>query len=169
MTTDEIKQSVSMTEVVEGYGIKINRNGFCCCPFHKEKTASMKIYKSSYNCFGCGANGDVFSFVMGMENCDFKTAYKSLGGSYEQRSDRQRNLYQYKLQKRKEKEIKRLQKLEQEKREMIEEVKLQKLFKMLSPVFSDDWCAAVNRLEYLYYRLEQMTEEKRWERVEAIK
>lgn len=169
MTTDEIKQSVSMAEVVEGYGIKINRNGFCCCPFHKEKTASMKIYKSSYNCFGCGANGDVFSFVMGMEHCDFKTAYKSLGGSYEQRSDHQRNLYQYRLQKRKEKEIKRLQMLEQEKREMIEEVKLQKLFKMLSPVFSDDWCAAVNRLEYLYYRLEQMTEEKRWERVEAIK
>lgn len=169
MTTDEIKQSVSMAEVVEGYGIKINRNGFCCCPFHKEKTASMKIYKSSYNCFGCGANGDVFSFVMGMEHCDFKTAYKSLGGSYEQRSDHQRNLYQYRLQKRKEKEIKRLQRLEQEKREMIEEVKLQKLFKMLSPIFSDDWCAAVNRLEYLYYRLEQMTEEKRWERVEAIK
>ena len=169
MTTDEIKQSVSMQEVVEGYGIRIDRKGFCCCPFHKEKTASMKIYKSSYNCFGCGANGDVFSFVMGMENCDFKTAYKSLGGSYEQRSDRQRNLYQYKLQKRKEKEIKRLQRLEQEKREMIEEVKLQKLFKMLSPVFSDDWCAAVNRLEYLYYRLEQITEEKRWERVETVK
>jgi DNA primase len=158
-----------MAEVVEGYRIKINRNGFCCCPFHKEKTASMKIYKSSYNCFGCGANGDVFSFVMGMEHCDFKTAYKSLGGSYEQRSDHQRNLYQYRIQKRKEKEIKRLQRLEQEKREMLEEVKLQKLFKMLSPVFSDDWCAAVNRLEYLYYRLEQMTEEKRWERVEAIK
>ena len=105
----------------------------------------------------------------GMEHCDFKTAYKSLGGSYEQRSDHQRNLYQYRLQKRKEKEIKRLQRLEQEKREMIEEVNLQKLFKKLSPVFSDDWCAAVNRLEYLYYRLEQMTEEKRWERVEAIK
>ena len=169
MTTDEIKQSVSMQEVVEGYGIRIDRKGFCCCPFHKEKTASMKIYKSSYNCFGCGANGDVFSFVMGMENCDFKTAYKSLGGSYEQRSDRQRNLYQYRLQKRKEKEIKRLQKLEQEKGEMIEEVKLQKLFKKLSPVFSDDWCEAVNRLEYLYYRLEQITEEKRWERVETVK
>lgn len=169
MTTDEIKQSVSMQEVVEGYGIRIDRKGFCCCPFHKEKTASMKIYKSSYNCFGCGANGDIFSFVMGMENCDFKTAYKSLGGSYEQRSDRQRNLYQYKLQKRKEKEIKRLQRLEQEKREMLEEVKLQKLFKKLSPVFSDDWCEAVNRLEYLYYRLEQITEEKRWERVETVK
>ena len=161
MTTNEIKQSVSMREVVEGYGIRIDRKGFCCCPFHKEKTGSMKIYKTSYNCFGCGANGDIFSFVMGMEHCDFKTAYKSLGGSYEQRSDNQRNLYHYHLQKRKETENKRLQRLAQEKREMIEEVKMQKLFKKLSPVFSDMWCEAVNRLEYLYYRLELLTEEER--------
>ena len=160
MTTDEIKQSVSMREVVERYGIHIDRKGFCCCPFHKEKTASMKIYKSSYNCFGCGANGDVFSFLMGMENCDFKTAYKALGGSYRQQSDHQRNLYHYHLQKRKEDEIKRLQRIEQEKKEVTEEIRMQKLFKKLSPVFSDDWCEAVNRLEYLFYKLEYLTEKR---------
>ena len=161
MTTDEIKQSVSMPEIVERYGIRIDRKGFCCCPFHKEKTGSMKIYKSSYNCFGCGANGDVFSFVMGMDHCDFKTAYKALGGSYKQQTDRQRNLHHYHLQKRKENEIKQRQRAELEKREIIEEIKMQQLFKKLSPVFSDDWCDAVNRLEYLYYRLELLTEEKR--------
>ena len=161
MTTDEIKQSVSMREIIEQYGIKVNGHGFCCCPFHKEKTASMKVYKTSYNCFGCGANGDIFSFVMGMDHCDFKTAYKALGGSYKQQTDHQRNLHQYHLQKRKETENKRLQRLAQEKRELIEEVKMQKLFKKLSPVFSDMWCEAINRLEYLYYRLELLTEEKR--------
>lgn len=160
MTSDEIKQSVSMRELVERYGIHIDRKGFCCCPFHKEKTASMKIYKSSYNCFGCGANGDVFSFLMGMEHCDFKTAYKSLGGSYRQQSDHQRNLYHYHLQKRKEDEIKRLQRIEQEKKEVTEEIRMQKLFKKLSPVFSDDWCEAVNRLEYLFYKLEYLTEKR---------
>lgn len=160
MTTDEIKQSVSMRELVERYGIHIDRKGFCCCPFHKEKTASMKIYKSSYNCFGCGANGDVFSFLMGMEHCDFKTAYKALGGSYRQQSDHQRNLYHYHLQKRKEDEIKRLQRIEQEKKEVTEEIRMQKLFKKLSPVFSDDWCEAVNRLEYLFYKLEYLTEKR---------
>lgn len=161
MTTDEIKQSLSMHEIVERYGIRIDRKGFCCCPFHKEKTGSMKIYKSSYNCFGCGANGDVFSFVMGMEHCDFKTAYKALGGSYTAKSDHQRNLYQYHLQKRKENEIKQRQRAELEKKEIIEEIKMQQLFKKLSLVFSDDWCEAVNRLEYLYYRIELLTEEKR--------
>lgn len=160
MTTDEIKQSVSMREVVEGYGIRIDRKGFCCCPFHKEKTGSMKVYKDSYNCFGCSANGDIFSFVMGMEHCDFKTAFKMLGGSYKQKSDHQRNLYHYHLQKRKEKEIKDAQRAEQEKKEVIEEIRMQKLFKKLSPVFSDDWCEAVNRLEYLFYKLEYLTEKR---------
>lgn len=160
MTSDELKQSISMREIVERYGIRIDRNGFCCCPFHKEKTGSMKIYKDSYNCFGCGANGDIFSFVMGMENCDFKTAYKALGGSYKQQSDHQRKIYHYHLQKRKEDEIKRLQKAEQEKKEVIEEIRMQKIFKMCFPVFSDDWCEAVNRLEYLFYKLEYLTEKR---------
>ena len=160
MTTDEIKQSVSMREVVERYGIHIDRKGFCCCPFHKEKTASMKVYKDSVYCFGCGRSADIFSFVMGMENCDFKTAYKALGGSYRQQSDHQRNLYHYHLQKRKEDEIKRLQRIEQEKKEVTEEIRMQKLFKKLSPVFSDDWCEAVNRLEYLFYKLEYLTEKR---------
>lgn len=160
MTTDEIKQSVSMREVVERYGIHIDRKGFCCCPFHKEKTGSMKIYKDSYNCFGCGANGDIFSFVMGMENCDFKTAYKSLGGSYKRKSDHERNLYHYHLQKRKENELKRLQREKQEKKEAIEEIRMQKIFKMCFPVFSDEWCEAVNRLEYLFGKLEYLTEKR---------
>lgn len=160
MTTDEIKQSVSMREVVEQYGYHPNRAGFISCPFHKEKTASMKIYKDSYNCFGCGANGDIFSFVMGMEHCDFKTAYKALGGSYKAKSDNQRNLYHYHLQKRKEAEIKRLQRVEQEKEEVIEEIRMQRIFKMCFPVFTDDWCEAVNRLEYLFYKLEYLTEKR---------
>lgn len=160
MTTDEIKQSVSMREVVERYGIHIDRKGFICCIFHNEKTASMKVYKDSVYCFGCGRSADIFSFVMGMENCDFKTAYKALGGSYRQQSDHQRNLYHYHLQKRKEDEIKRLQRIEQEKKEVTEEIRMQKLFKKLSPVFSDDWCEAVNRLEYLFYKLEYLTEKR---------
>lgn len=160
MTTDEIKQSVSMRQIIEQYGIKVNGHGFCCCPFHKEKTPSMKVYKTSYNCFGCGANGDVFSFVMGMDHCDFKTAYKALGGSYEQSTDYQHKMHQYRMQKRKETENKRLQKEAQEKRELIEEIRLVKWFVKLFPVFSDDWCSSVNRLEYLHNRLDYLTEKR---------
>ena len=161
MTTDEIKQSVSMREVAERYGLRPNRAGFISCPFHNgDSTPSMKIYPKDYHCHACGANGDIFSFVMEMENCDFKTAYKALGGSYKQRTDHQRNLYHYHLQKRKEAEIKRLQRVEQEKKEVIQEIRLQKIFKMCFPVFSDEWCEAVNRLEYLFYKFDCLTERK---------
>lgn len=160
MTRDELKHSISMREIVERYGIRIDRNGFCCCPFHKEKTGSMKIYKDSYNCFGCGANGDIFSFVMGMDNCDFKTAYKSLGGTYKEHSDYQHKMYQYKLQKRKETENRRLQRAREDKLQTLEEIKMQKLFAWFFPVFSDEWCEAMNRLEYLFYKLEYLTEKR---------
>lgn len=159
MTVEEIKQQYSMREIVERYGIKVNRAGFCSCCFHNgDRTPSMKIYKRDYHCHACGANGDIFSFVMGMEHCDFKTAYKALGGSYKAKTDHERKLYHYHLQKRKEKELKRLQKMEQEKREVINEIHMLKLFEKLTPVYSDDWCYAVNRLEYLFYKLEYLLE-----------
>ena len=103
MTTDEIKQSVSMREVVEQYGYHPNRAGFISCPFHKEKTASMKVYKDSVYCFGCGRSGDIFTFVQQMDGCSFKEAYLKLGGEYEKKSDWQRKKFEYQLQQKKEK------------------------------------------------------------------
>ena len=61
MTTDEIKAMHSMREVVEGYGFRPNRSGFIRCPFHKgDRTASLKIYKDNFYCFGCEVGGDIF-------------------------------------------------------------------------------------------------------------
>lgn len=90
MTSDEIKQNLSMRDVVQQYGITVNRSGMCCCPFHGERHASMKIYKDSYNCFACGANGDIFTFVQNMDGVDFKTAFLTLGGSYKKLSNREK-------------------------------------------------------------------------------
>jgi DNA primase len=160
MTTEEIKQQYDMQKILDMYNIKKDRKGFICCIFHNEKTASMKVYKDSVYCFGCGRSADIFSFVMGMEHCDFKTAYVALGGSYKAKSDHQRNLYHYHLQKRKESELKRRKREEQERIDIINEIHLQKLFRQLSPVFSDDWCDAVNRLEYLFNKLDYLTEKR---------
>ena len=102
MTVDEIKQTHSMKEIVEQYGLQINRSGFCNCPFHKgDHTASLKVYKDSYHCFGCGASGDIFTFIQQMDHCDFKTAFYSLGGTYEKPSTASR-LAIYRLKKAKE-------------------------------------------------------------------
>lgn len=101
MTADEIRQSVSMQDVLMRYGLKTNRNGFMCCCFHNEKTPSMQVKKNSYKCHGCGERGGIFDFVMKMENCTFPEAFLSLGGEYEQKQD----TFAYQ-QKRKELELK---------------------------------------------------------------
>lgn len=80
---DDIKRDHPMPEVVRQYGIEINRAGFCRCPFHNERAASMKIYAQSFYCFGCGAGGDVIDFVRLYEQCDFKTAFRMLGGEFD--------------------------------------------------------------------------------------
>lgn len=161
MTSDELKQSIYMREVVERYGIRIDRKGFCCCPFHKEKTPSMKVYKDSSHCFGCGRSDDIFSFVMGMEHCDFKTAFKNLGGTYEKKSNYSHDLFRYRMEKRKQTEEIKKQRLENERIGILKEIEQQKIFKNLFSPMSDDWCDAVNKLENLYYRLEVITTEKR--------
>jgi DNA primase len=52
----------------------------CCCPFHSEKTPSFHINVESefYKCFGCGESGDVFSFIMKIENLSFIEALEYL-------------------------------------------------------------------------------------------
>ena len=57
-----VKENVTARQVAMQYGIKINRSGLACCPFHKDKTASMKLDKRYY-CFGCGDTGDAIDFV----------------------------------------------------------------------------------------------------------
>lgn len=61
-----IKQNVSMYDIFIRYGLKHGRGGAICCPFHREKTPSFKIYQNGkkFHCFGCGADGDVISFAM---------------------------------------------------------------------------------------------------------
>lgn len=58
----QIKESVTARQAAELYGLKINRNGMTCCPFHNDKHPSMKVDKSFY-CFACGEKGDVIYFV----------------------------------------------------------------------------------------------------------
>lgn len=98
MTVDEVKSEYTMRDILRRYGLEPDRAGFIRCPFHNEKTASMKIYPKKFKCFGCGAGGDVIDFVSMMENCDFKTAFKELGGGYAPKSDLSR-LKMYRIKK----------------------------------------------------------------------
>lgn len=81
MTKEEVKATVKMADVLAMHGIQLIRNK-CCCPFHNEKTPSFTVFSdgTAYHCFGCGTSGDVFSFIMKIQNCDFKQALATLGG-----------------------------------------------------------------------------------------
>lgn len=57
-----IKASVTTRQAAEVYGLKVSRNGMTCCPFHPDRTPSMKV-DARFHCFGCGADGDVINFV----------------------------------------------------------------------------------------------------------
>ena len=52
-----------MPDVARFYGLQINRSGMACCPFHEERTPSLKVYDDHFYCFGCGATGDCTGFV----------------------------------------------------------------------------------------------------------
>lgn len=64
----EVKSRVSLKNIAETYGTKINRNGMASCPFHNDKTPSMKIYDRGYCCYGCGEKGDTIAFVSKLFN-----------------------------------------------------------------------------------------------------
>ena len=54
---EAVKQSVTTRQAASFYGIRVGRNGMVCCPFHNDRTPSMKV-DSRFYCFGCGASGD---------------------------------------------------------------------------------------------------------------
>lgn len=77
-SVEKIKERLSITDVVSSY-LKLEKAGGnfkAPCPFHNEKTPSFFVSpsRSSYYCFGCGAKGDIFTFVEQFEGLDFKGA-----------------------------------------------------------------------------------------------
>ena len=69
-----IKKTITSRQIVEHYGFKPDRGGYICCPFHGEKTASLKVHKSGWYCYGCHEGGDVIEFIRLYERCRFNQA-----------------------------------------------------------------------------------------------
>ena len=73
-----IKDRLTMREVLLHYGYETNRAKFICCPFHNEKTPSMKVFEKDFHCFGCGEHGDVITFVQKLFNLSFQETLKKI-------------------------------------------------------------------------------------------
>ena len=79
---EAVKQSVTVREAAQMYGIEINRSGMACCPFHDDKNPSMKLNEEYFYCFGCGATGDVIDFAARLYNLSPKEAAEKLAQDF---------------------------------------------------------------------------------------
>ena len=165
MDKEEIKRTVSMRDVLARYGIYPNRSGFISCPFHKEKTASCKIYKHDFHCFGCGENGDIFYFVQKMEGLTFKEAYISLGGDYEKpESMRDARIRQRKMLAAKQMHQRAQERKEKSRSEMLrlcEVVDDCRIGMNGYEPFSDLWCVCAEQLSESMCRIDLLMEEEK--------
>ena len=79
---EAVKQSITVREAAQMYGIEVNRSGMACCPFHDDKNPSMKLNEEYFYCFGCGATGDVIDFTARFYNLSPKEAAEKLAQDF---------------------------------------------------------------------------------------
>ncbi len=77
-----VKGAVSISDVWNQYGDGPVKHGFVICPFHKEKTASMRLYDRRYKCFGCNASGDVFDLTSELLGITAKESLEQLAKDF---------------------------------------------------------------------------------------
>lgn len=84
---EQVRAAADIVSVISDYVPdlkKAGRNFKCCCPFHTEKTPSFMVSpeKGIFRCFGCGAAGDVFKFIMLIENISWPESIRKLADRY---------------------------------------------------------------------------------------
>ena len=84
MSAAEMKSRLTMYDLLDRYGYRPDRRGFISCPFHSERTASLGIYDEGrrWKCFGCGAGGDIISFVQRLFVLSFAQAVTRLESDF---------------------------------------------------------------------------------------
>lgn len=78
---DLILDNLNMKDILNKYGIKTEREMFCC-PFHNDKSPSAKYYEKTYYCFGCGATGDLIQFIQDYFKIDFLIAMEKINEDF---------------------------------------------------------------------------------------
>lgn len=79
----QIKMAVSVKEAAEYYGLEVNRGNMVCCPFHNDRTPSMKLNEDYFYCFGCGATGDVIDLAARLFGLSGYDAAKKLAANFD--------------------------------------------------------------------------------------
>lgn len=162
-----VKSCVDMRMLAEHFGIHVNGKGFANCPFHSEKTGSMKIYPGTkgYYCFGCGAGGTVFNFVMEYSNLNFEEAVKYVAAVFGIRikektvlTDNDKKWIQHQKEMREfENDFKRM--CSEMLSAIADDIRFYEFLQQNSEPFGDLFCLAANQLPVLKYKWDMLYEE----------
>ena len=79
---DTVKATVHPRMAAERYGLPIRQGSIVCCPFHDDRTPSMKLNEDYFYCFGCGASGDVIALTAQLFNLPPVEAAKKLAADF---------------------------------------------------------------------------------------
>ena len=162
MTREEIKQTYSMKDILVKCGLPgPNRAGFIKCPFHKgDHEASMKVYDKDFHCFGCGANGDIFTFTERFYGISFKDAFLMLGGEYEKNPSFRSSLAIYRAKKEKLMREKQEAKMRDKCRLNNDLISVYREFLNRAEPLSDAWCDCYKALQLELYHAELLEERR---------
>ena len=79
---DTVKAAVTPRMAAERYGLPIRQGSMVCCPFHNDRTPSMKLNEEYFYCFGCGAHGDVVALTAQLFDLPPAEAAKKLAADF---------------------------------------------------------------------------------------
>lgn len=165
MTVNEIKQSITIFEVIERYStVQVKRNR-CACPLHSGKDFNMAIYPdtNSFYCFKCGVGGDVIRFVQELLGVDHQRAIELLGGDIRLSVSEKRLMNKKMYKKSAEKE--KINAIEKNYNDVLDEcIRLDQNFHRYKPKKQDEYLhplfiEALKKREYYGYRLDLASNE----------
>ena len=79
---DTVKAAVTPRMAAERYGLPVKQGNMICCPFHADRTPSMKLNEDYFYCFGCGASGDVIDLAARLFSLSGYDAAKKLAADF---------------------------------------------------------------------------------------
>ena len=79
---DTVKAAVTPHMAAERYGLPVRQGNMICCPFHADRTPSMKLNEDYFYCFGCGAHGDVIALTAQLFDLPPAEAAKKLAADF---------------------------------------------------------------------------------------
>lgn len=77
-----VKSAITVPQAAAFYGMQVRHNGMTRCPFHEDRTPSMKLNDTYYYCFGCGAHGDVIDLTAKLFGLNVRQAAEKLAGDF---------------------------------------------------------------------------------------